>query len=48
MYDVPFNRYIRHAMPSADRKLELKEDIDGSDRLTTGCVGQRVILPLGT
>jgi hypothetical protein len=25
-------------MPSTDRKLELKQDIDGSDRLTAGCV----------
>jgi hypothetical protein len=30
---------IRHVMPSTDRKLELKaKDIDGSDRLTAGCV----------
>jgi hypothetical protein len=30
---------IRHFMPSTDRRLELKaKDIDGSDRLTAGCV----------
>jgi hypothetical protein len=29
----------RHFMPSTDRRLELKaKDIDGSDRLTAGCV----------
>jgi hypothetical protein len=45
MYDIPFVRSfqlsngIRHVMPSTDRKLELKaKDIDGSDRLTAGCV----------
>jgi len=30
-------------MPSTDRRLELKaKDIDGSDRLTAGCVCQWV------
>ena len=49
MYDIPLDRSflqlsngIRHVMPSTDRKLELKakdiDDIDGSDRLTAGCV----------
>jgi len=29
----------RHVMPSTDRRLELKaKDINGSDRLTAGCV----------
>jgi len=29
----------RHVMTSTDRRLELKaKDIDGSDRLTAGCV----------
>jgi hypothetical protein len=45
-YDIPFDRSflrlsngIRPVMPSIDRKLKLKaKDIDGSDRLTTGCV----------
>ena len=33
----------RHVMPSTDRRLELKaKDIDGSDRLTAGCVCQWV------
>jgi len=32
-------------MPSTDRRLELKaKDIDGSDRLTAGCVCQWVNL----
>jgi hypothetical protein len=52
-YDIPIYRLflqlsngIRHVMPSTDRKLELKaEDIDGSDRLTAGCVCQGVNLP---
>jgi hypothetical protein len=43
---IPFDRSflqlsngIRHFMPSTDRKLELKaKDIDGSYRLTAGCV----------
>jgi len=39
-------------MPSTDRRLELKaKDIDGSDRLTAGCVCQWVkacmVLKLG-
>jgi hypothetical protein len=46
MYDIPFDRSflqlsngIRYVIPSTDRKLELKaKDIDGSDRLTAGCV----------
>jgi len=45
-YDTPIesaffklSNGIRHVMPSADRRLELKaKDIDGSDRLTAGCV----------
>jgi len=33
----------RHAMPSTDRRLDLKaKDIDGADRLTAGCVCQWV------
>jgi len=33
----------RYVMPSTDRRLELKaKDIDGSDRLTAGCVCQWV------
>jgi len=33
-------------MPSTDRRLELKaKDIDGSDRLTAGCVCQWVNRP---
>ena len=33
----------RHVMPSTDRRLELKaKDIDGSDRLTAGCICQWV------
>jgi len=46
MYDIPIERGfhqlsngIRHVLPSTDRSLELKaKDIDGSDRLTAGCV----------
>jgi len=46
MYDIPIKRVfhqlsngIGHVMPSTDRRLELKaKDIDGSDRLTAGCV----------
>ena len=45
-YDTPIDSVfhqlsngIRHVMPSTDRRLELKaKDIDGSDRLTAGCV----------
>jgi len=45
-YDTPIDSAfrqlsngIRHVMPSTDRRLELKaKDIDGSDRLTAGCV----------
>jgi hypothetical protein len=45
-YDIPIERVfhqlsngVRHVMPSTDRRLELKaKDIDGSDRLTAGCV----------
>jgi hypothetical protein len=32
-------------MPSTDRKLTKSKDIDGSDRLTGGCVCQRVNFP---
>jgi hypothetical protein len=45
-YDIPIesaflqlSNVIRHVVPSTDRRLELKvKDIDGSDRLTAGCV----------
>jgi len=45
-YDTPIesaflqlSNGIRHIMPSTDRRLELKaKEIDGSDRLTAGCV----------
>jgi len=45
-YDTPIDSVfhqlsngIRHVMPSTDRRLELRgKDIDGSDRLTAGCV----------
>ena len=46
MYDIPIDSAfpqlsngIRHVMPSTDRRLELKaKNINGSDRLTAGCV----------
>jgi len=46
IYDIPvdsafpqLSNGIRHVVPSTDRRLELKaKDIDGSDRLTAGCV----------
>jgi len=36
---ISFQTVLRHVMPSTDRRLELKaKDIEGSDRLTAGCV----------
>jgi hypothetical protein len=45
-YDIPIesaflqlSNGIRHVMPSTERRLELKaKNIDGSDRLSAGCV----------
>jgi hypothetical protein len=49
MYDIPFDRSflqlsngIRHAMPSTDKARINSKGIDGSARLTAGCVCQWV------
>jgi len=49
MYDIPLDRPfltlwngIRHVVPSTERRLELKENIDGSERLAGVCVCQWV------
>jgi hypothetical protein len=49
MYDIPFDRLflqlsngIRHVMPSTDKARINSKGIDGSARLTAGCVCQWV------
>jgi hypothetical protein len=49
MYDIPFDRsflqlsnVVRHVMPSTDKARINNKGIDGSARLTAGCVCQWV------